>query len=158
MGTENTVNAVHALLPSSWDTYYVVFISALLGVAVSLLLRSVSRRTKRTHTTPPELTPKKNSDTLGRKINVRFFLGTNAAFLLITLGFLLIPCVGTLHEKPESARGLISIVTLAALASLGLFYAVRKGDLTWERSFQKPSPARASEPSRTGSSSEEELP
>jgi NADH:ubiquinone oxidoreductase subunit 3 (subunit A) len=153
-------DALHALLPSSWDTYYVVFLAALLGVGIPAILRLVSkaffnrsrplrRLTRDEQETASQLgllaSAQSTSDRLGSKINVRFFLGTNASFLLIALGLLLIPCIGTLHEKSLSSRGLISIVSLAAMASLGLFYAVKKGDLTWQRSFQKTS-AQATAP------------
>ena len=57
--------------------------------------------------------------------------------MLITLAIELVPCATTLHSDNQEGlmKGLISIVTLAGFAVLGLLYSVRKGDMGWLSSF-----------------------
>ena len=76
--------------------------------------------------------------TMGQRINVRFFLAANAALILITLALMLLPCATTLQSENREGvvKGLISIITLAGFAALGLLYSVRKGDMGWLSSFQ----------------------
>jgi hypothetical protein len=134
-------------MTSGWDVYYVVFLSALLALAFPAFLGLVSRvvsgrRTSRVH---GDLEPKFPGDTdltsVGRKVNTRFFLGTNAALALITLMLVLIPCVATIRpsaggDSETNGLAALGIVTLAGLSALGLFYSARKGDLDWLRSFR----------------------
>jgi NADH:ubiquinone oxidoreductase subunit 3 (subunit A) len=77
---------------------------------------------------------------LDSRINARFFLGVNAALVLITISLGLIPVAGML--RPDSGAGtfmhaLIAIISLALFSCLGLFYSSRKGDLSWIKSFQE---------------------
>ena len=79
-----------------------------------------------------------NQTILGQRINVRFFLAINAALILIALALELVPCVTTIQSENRDGliKGLISIVTLAGFAVLGLLYSVRKGDMGWMSYFQ----------------------
>lgn len=127
---------------SSWDSYYVVFLSAILslGIPVSLALVSFlffpSERKKKLN---PKFTGEKpvSRTILGERINVRFFVASNAALILIALALELVPCVTTLQTENHEGlvKGLIAIVTLAGFALLGLLYSVRKGDMGWLSTF-----------------------
>jgi NADH:ubiquinone oxidoreductase subunit 3 (subunit A) len=132
-------------MKSSWDSYYVVFLSALLSLVIPASLAVISflffPKKKRTAQGLPAIPSKPNQTILGQRINVRFFLATNAALLLITLALELIPCVTSLtsENRQNLLSGLISIVTLASFAVLGLLYSVRKGDMGWLSSFHEDS-------------------
>ncbi len=78
-----------------------------------------------------------NQTILGQRMNVRFFLAANAALVLITLALELVPCVTTLQTENQEGlvKGLISIITIAGFAVLGLLYSVRKGDMGWISTF-----------------------
>ncbi|HUP56095.1 MAG TPA: hypothetical protein VM598_01495 [Bdellovibrionota bacterium] len=78
-------------------------------------------------------------DSVGKRVNVRFFLGINAALVLIALVLGIIPSATAIHagaERGELMRSLFALISIAALASLGLLYSVVKGDLSWLKSFQ----------------------
>jgi NADH:ubiquinone oxidoreductase subunit 3 (subunit A) len=135
---------------SSWDSYYIVFLSAILSLGIPASLGIISylffqKRQKgqkrhqgraggqniASHSRP-------NRTLIGQKMNVRFFLAANAALILITLALELIPCVVTLQSQTQEGlvKGLVSIITLSAFAVLGLLYSVRKGDMGWVSTFQ----------------------
>lgn len=141
-------------MPSSWNVYYVIFLSAALALGIPATLALISfivspRSVKEIMKSPalPALSAlndvsRSNETFFGQRTNTRFFLGVNSALILIALVLVLIPCVGMF--KPESGssiflRALIAIVSICAFAALGLFYSVRKGDLSWLRVHQKPS-------------------
>jgi NADH:ubiquinone oxidoreductase subunit 3 (subunit A) len=128
---------------SSWDSYYVVFLSAILSLGIPATLAAISfvffhkekekeRKLFKVHGAKP------NRTILGQRINVRFFLAANAALILIVLALELVPCATTLQSDNREGllKGLISIVSLAGFAVLGLLYSVRKGDMGWLSSFQ----------------------
>lgn len=133
-------------MPSGWDVYYVVFLSAVLALGIPLVLAAISyfvapraAASSKKEEPPYESAPASARVQLGQRMNTRFFLAANAALILITLILVLIPCVGTLQAGNSQGgvlRGLISIVTIAGFASLGLLYSSRKGDLGWLKSFQ----------------------
>jgi hypothetical protein len=123
-------------MPSGWDVYYIVFLAAglALGIPFVLTLISfvVSPGRKR-----PAIQPKP-AGMLGRKINIRVFLGANAALVLIALILALVPCVpgSAVTDETVLARSLIAIVSVAVFAAMGLLYAARKGDLSWLKSYR----------------------
>jgi hypothetical protein len=132
-------------MPSSWDVYYVVFLSALLALGVPALLGLFSYlvSTERGKSFPASKPIREvvSSDLLRRKINARFFLGINAALILMAIALILIPCTGMLqqfNDRDSFLKCLVAIVSLAAFCGLGLLYSSRKGDLSWVQSFQKP--------------------
>jgi hypothetical protein len=130
-------------MPSSWDVYYVVFLSALLALGVPALLGLFSylasaERGKTLQTGGPTKNVA-NSALLRQKINARFFLGINAALILMAIAIILIPCTAMLQQamgQEAYLKGLIAIVSLATFCGLGLLYSSRKGDLSWVQSFQ----------------------
>jgi NADH:ubiquinone oxidoreductase subunit 3 (subunit A) len=137
-------------MPSGWDVYYIVFLSAFLALGIPAVLALIS------YVVSPQIKGRKQQNTqgynavladstdtnrtvLGQKMNVRFFLAANAALILITLMLTLIPCVGMLQPGTDHEgllRGLTAIVTIAGFAALGLLYSARKTDLGWLKSFQ----------------------
>lgn len=75
-----------------------------------------------------------------KRVNARFFLGMNAALVLIALVLALVPCAGMLEQSPDREvflKGLVAIISIAAFAGLGLFYSSVKGDLSWISTYQK---------------------
>lgn len=138
-------------MPSSWNVYYVIFLSAVLalGIPASLALISsvVSPRARRGFwswksgaTRVLDESIRTNESVLGKKINARFFLGMNSALVLITFMLALIPCAGMIHagsSKTGLLRAVVALVTVTAFAALGLLYSIRKGDLSWLRTYQK---------------------
>ncbi len=128
-------------MTSSWDTYYIVFLSALLSLGIPGGLAAISficfSKNKKINKQTKLQPGKPNRTILGQRINVRFFLAANASLILITLGLELIPCATTLHSAPNDGllEGLIAIVSLAGFSVLGLLYSARKGDLGWLSSF-----------------------
>jgi NADH:ubiquinone oxidoreductase subunit 3 (subunit A) len=134
-----------SIMPSSWNVYYVIFLSAALALGIPGALALVSRLVsagkvkKRLHQEVLDEVSSRNQTLLGRRINARFFLGVNAALILITLVMVIIPCIGLLHNglnRDGILRALIAIVSIASFAALGLIYSVRKGDLSWLTCFQ----------------------
>jgi NADH:ubiquinone oxidoreductase subunit 3 (subunit A) len=136
-------------MPSGWDVYYIVFLSALLALGIPAALAVVSyivspqikgrkqRALKDFNTVLADAT-EINKTALGQKMNARFFLAVNAALILITLMLALIPCVGMLQPGTDHEgllHGLIAIVSIALFAALGLLYSARKSDLGWLKSF-----------------------
>ena len=128
-------------MASSWDSYYIVFLSGALSLVIPAVLALISvlfftRSKKKTKDQIKELlvSPK---TVLGQRINVRFFLAANAALILVTLALALVPCAVTLQSENRDGliSGLVSIVTLAGFAVLGLLYSIRKGDMCWLSSF-----------------------
>lgn len=130
---------------SSWDSYYIVFLSALISLAVPGSLALISyvffpkSARRKTALAQDKLSVSSNRTSLGQRVNVRFFLAANAALVLITLALALIPAATTLQpEHPEGfLKGLIAIVSIACFSVLGLLYSVRKGDMGWLSSFSK---------------------
>lgn len=126
---------------SSWDSYYIVFLSAILSLGIPAFLAAISfiffPRNKPKTSKSFAFKDRPNQTILGQRINVRFFLATNAALILITLALELVPCATTLQSENREGliKGLISIVSLAGFAVLGLLYSVRKGDMGWMSSF-----------------------
>jgi len=125
-------------MANSWDSYYVVFLSAILSLGIPMSLAVLSfllfRRSRPNVPKPVEVSKfSSHRSILGERINIRFFLASNAALVLIALALELIPCVVTLHSENREGllKGLIAIITIAGFALLGLLYAVRKGDMGW---------------------------
>ena len=133
-------------MPSSWNVYYVIFLSAVLALGIPAALAFISHLVsagkvkKRLHKEVFDEFSDKNKTLLGRRINARFFLGVNAALILIALILLIIPCAGQLQGRSDKVgllRTLVAIVSIAGFSALGLLYSVRKGDLSWLECFQE---------------------
>lgn len=138
-------------MPSGWDVYYIVFLSAFLALGIPATLAGFSylvspkikgRKQKELKDFNADLADaaEPNKTVMGQKINARFFLAANAGLVLITLMLALIPCVGMLQpgtDRDGLLRGLIAIVTIAGFAALGLLYSARKSDLSWLQTFNR---------------------
>ncbi len=134
-------------MPSGWSEYYVVFLSAVLAVVIPLalvLLSKVLGTAKNTEnearTEASKAPAPMDQSEIGRRMNTRFFLGANTALILTTLLLALIPCAGTIKLASSHdgvLKGLLSIVTFAGFAILGLLYSMKKKDLDWLRSFRR---------------------
>jgi hypothetical protein len=130
-------------VPSGWGSYYVIFLAAGLALSVpaALALASYFLAGRRPPAAPGASAPAHSSERaeLGQRMNVRIFLATNAALLLVALGLAILPCAITIHAREGAApgRGLLAVVSLAAFGGIGLLYAARKGDLSWLETFQR---------------------
>ena len=139
-------------MPSGWEIYYIVFLSAFVALGIPTFLALISYlispqvkgRKKQSSQDEPNIalanSREPNHTEIGRKMNVRFFLAANAALILIALMLALVPCVGVLQpgSNHESLfRGLVAIVSISGFAVLGLLYSARKNDLSWLKSFQQ---------------------
>jgi NADH:ubiquinone oxidoreductase subunit 3 (subunit A) len=153
---------------SGWDTYYIVFLSAILALAVPALMSALSWALDLKGSPAPD----KNREfqekeatgllerphgTLDHRMNTRFFLAANAALVIITLALALVPCISTFAPNAvagstgSSFKGLIAVVSVATLAALGLLYSARKGDLSWLKTFQSEDQMEGSrEPKKNG--------
>lgn len=133
-------------MSKNWDSYYVVFLSGILSLGIPMTLAFISSlflRKRRegekgiTLSKRPTLSDllrgQRPKGGLDQKINVRFFLAANASLVLIALALELVPCAAVLHSGKNELliKGLISIVTLASFAALGLIYSSRKGNMDW---------------------------
>jgi NADH:ubiquinone oxidoreductase subunit 3 (subunit A) len=140
-------------MTSGWGVYYVVFLAAVLGLMFPVFLALVSRLVRARERRRAEMEPAgpflrapnvprasaTDLPTVGRRVNTRFFLGANVALTLITLAFILVPCIGALHVDSRETAGpaaVAGIVMVAVLSSVALLYASRKGDLDWLRSYR----------------------
>lgn len=133
-------------MPSGWGVYYVVFLSAVLALVIPAFLYVFSwlvraRNPANQGAVKPEApeTQKEAERARSRRMNTRFFLGVNVALALMNAALILIPCVAMLHHfsgREGAERALASIVTITVFSALGLFYAARKGDMAWLRSFR----------------------
>ena len=134
----------------SWDSYYVVFLSAILSLTLPGILALISylSRTGSLQTWSQVRKPGskhlsaagvEGNTILGQRINVRFFLAANAALVLFAIALELVPCVATLQGNSGDGllSGLVAIVSIAGFAVLGLLYSVRKGDMAWVESFRR---------------------
>jgi hypothetical protein len=135
-------------MPSGWDVYYLVFLSAAMALLIPIALGGISllffptgtTRTRRLPSADLEAAKEKPTQaSLGSRVNIRFFLGINSALVLIALVLGAVPAATIIHSSADSGdtkRGLFALISIAGLASLGLFYSVIKGDLSWLKSFQ----------------------
>jgi len=135
-------------MPSGWDVYYLVFLSAAMALLIPIGLGGISLlffpsgglRKRRLPSADLEAARNpQGSDTVGNRVNVRFFLGVNAALVLIALVLGTIPIAAAIHaneDRHQLLLTLFALVSIGGLASLGLLYSVAKGDLSWLKSFQ----------------------
>jgi NADH:ubiquinone oxidoreductase subunit 3 (subunit A) len=129
-------------MPSGWDVYYVICLSAVLALAIPVSLRFVSWLASRSR--PASLPPSTESASkgqvegdIGRRTNTRFFAGANVSLLLIAFALILIPCAAAFKSEADGSAGqMLCIVSICILAGLGLLYAARKGDLRWLSGFR----------------------
>ncbi len=137
-------------MASGWETYYVLFLSAVFSLTMPMVLWAISWALKyrveqaRSIELPgSDLKVHRRPDTiLGKKINTRFFLAATTAVVLVTLGLFLVPYAGILSpgktlSGEHRIRGLIGVLSVVFFAALSLLYAVRKGDLDWLDTYPK---------------------
>jgi len=124
-------------MASGWSTYYILFLTALILLALlglPLLLRAGSL-----FLVPRKLTSKNRAqEPWAGRLNIRFYLPIVIISILIIFSFSTIPVASSLARLGEVGDGLrlsaVAIMIMGLLfTSLGLFYAVKKGDLSWYR-------------------------
>jgi NADH:ubiquinone oxidoreductase subunit 3 (subunit A) len=130
--------------PSGWNVYYIVFLSGALSLAVPAVLALFSYFASSKKETPAaqEVSPRveipfdENPTAASKRTNPRAFVALNAALSLITLSLLILPCVVNLQAN--ALLGLVCILSVCVMASLGLLYGIRKKDLDWLMSCRTP--------------------
>jgi len=112
-------------MPSSWPIYTYLVFAAALGTVISLALRMI----------PRVMAPVARSSLLGSRLYLRFFIGASTAVLLLVGAFLLLPMVTGLStlSGDKKATALGATVPLVIFLAVGLFYAVKKGELAWKK-------------------------
>jgi hypothetical protein len=124
--------------PSGWNVYYIVFLSGALSLAVPAVLALFSYFASSKKETPAaqEVSPRveipfdENPTAASKRTNPRAFVA------LITLSLLILPCVVNLQAN--ALLGLVCILSVCVMASLGLLYGIRKKDLDWLMSCRTP--------------------
>lgn len=139
-------------MSSGWEVYSILFFAGVLFLFLPLSLKGIAHyllprgRGPAAKPLPIELphpiqdAGERTEDRL--RLNNRFFLAMSAALLLLALGLILVPTVVALkpleHESKEvQIRGLAAALSLCGFLGLALFYSVRKGDLSWLRSYKR---------------------
>lgn len=119
-------------MPSSWPIYTYLVFAAALGILLPFGLGMISR-VKSKPTSADRLR------TIGERVYLRFFVGSSTGLLLIAGTFLLLPVVtGMLNlEKEHSGLGMGVAIPLLVFLLVGLFYAVKKGELAWRKELMK---------------------
>lgn len=124
--------------PTSGQTYFAFLVSGLIAVALPSLLgvlaRALRKRTKVVEkaTKTSRSRPVAQVSALGRRMNVRFYLAMNLSVALFAMVFLLTPLVSFLSGSVVSeVRISLAVFLIAGLCTLVLFYAGKKGDLSW---------------------------
>jgi NADH:ubiquinone oxidoreductase subunit 3 (subunit A) len=131
--------------PSGWNVYYIVFLSGALSLVVPAFLalfsffvsskqREKNEPQSQEALTSAETTFSENPTGATKRTNPRAFVALNSALALISLSFLILPCVVNLQSN--ALLGLVCILSICLMASLGLFYGIRKKDLDWLMSYR----------------------
>src|SRR5262245_58707960 len=130
-------------MESGWNTYALLFLAALLSLALPFVLAVLSRVFRASAPPPVHVATGRPWAERNRKTNTRFFQALNAGICLFALALLLVPSVGVLRELSRSGerdlafRGAIGVLLISIILVTGLLYAGRKGDLSWLRSFDR---------------------
>lgn len=136
-------------MSKGWGVYYIVFLAGAVGLCFPAILAAFAWLLS-----PPDskrkylaaLTYRRKERIIGgdnRRINTRFFLAVNVASILLVLALMLVPCAAAFKEITESgswrqmAAAVTVIVSVSCFLALSLFYSVRKGDLSWLKSFRE---------------------
>jgi len=127
-------------MANNLNVFFIVAAAAVLalGLPASLYIVSAFVRPKRGLPIGASLSPNDKTK-LGLRLNSRFFLATSSALSLLCLSLLVIPVAVTLQETETHdviLKALIAVLSVAVIAGLGLFYAERKGDLNWMKTFK----------------------
>lgn len=137
-------------MSKGWDVYYIVFLAGALGLVFPVVLGVFAWLLS-----PPDIRKKYLSAIAfrrrerviggeGKRINTRFFLAVNVASVLLALSMILIPCTAAFRalvseaEAGSALRPVIVILSVGGFLALSLFYSVRKGDLSWLRTYRSP--------------------
>src|SRR4051812_34735236 len=107
-------------MPSSWDAYYVVFLSALLALLIPAGLMLLSLAVTRGGKKPPA---RVDESARMPRTNPRFFLGANATLALVALILTIVPCVSTLNPSGDRDvfwSGFVLVLSISTLALVAL--------------------------------------
>lgn len=119
------------MMPTRWPSYILILLTAVLGLLIPILLPQIWRlgRKRNIHSLGQALNQEPRPH-LSAPIAIRFHL---AALLFVGfLGFVLLMI--PLLFSVRSERGDLSALTIIGVALpmlIVLFYALRKGDLSW---------------------------
>lgn len=121
-------------MPSSWPIYSFVIFAALLGILIPAGVRFLGTQLSRSPAAKPSSEPT-STPTIGSRVNLRFFLGVGISVLLLCSIFLLLPVVAGFAHDQDYGNGIAVIFALLIFVIVGLFYSVRKTDLSWQKTL-----------------------
>jgi len=125
-------------MPSSWPFYSFAIIAAMLGILVPIGVGALARRLIATRVIPASETIPVERSRIGTRVNLRFFIGLSVASLILCEIFLFLPVVAGFSTSDGPFPGLWVLLTLLSFSVVGLFYSVRKGDLSWQKTLPDP--------------------
>ncbi|MEK7397086.1 MAG: hypothetical protein AAB116_09130 [Candidatus Poribacteria bacterium] len=74
-------------------------------------------------------------DSIGRKLNTRFFLVASTSVLFVSLALSVAPSVVVFRRNSKddvALAALIAILTSSIIMLLGLIHSLKKGDMDWQ--------------------------
>lgn len=125
-------------MPSSWPFYSFAIVAAMLGVLVPILIGAVVRRLIAVRVKAPIASAPTERARIGARVNLRFFIGLSVAALVLCEIFLFLPVVAGFSASDGPFPGLWVLLSLLTFSVVGLFYSVRKGDLSWQKTLHDP--------------------
>lgn len=119
------------MMPTLWPSYILILLAALLGLLIPILLPQIWRigrsgKAKNESNTPQRV----EVSELSAPVAIRFHLAALLFIGFLGLTLLMIPLLFSVHSE----SGNLSVLTLIGIALptlIVLFYALRKGDLSW---------------------------
>lgn len=129
-------------MSAGWEKYFALILSAFLPFLVLLLFWPLRQWIGGSRPAKSQQLPEPGFR--AEQTNARFYSALNCASILGAFSLLMIPCVAAfrsllLDGAMESVLRVVAVLLLfIGLMGLALFYASRKGDLNWLRSYQRP--------------------
>jgi hypothetical protein len=116
-------------MPSSWPIYSYLVFAAGLGILLPIALKMTVRAKASARSISS------NPKELGKRVYLRFFMGVTVCLLLLAGAFLLLPLVVGLPGADQNTPipALWVAIPLLIFLTVGLFYAVKKGELSWKK-------------------------
>lgn len=130
-------------MSSGWDIYWVLLYSAGVVFLFPVGLRFCSWLFTEKKIRPADPLAKNDQIQKHTRVHPRAILSFNVGAMLLVSSMVLIPCVASLQKFSTSGDeqdlflSLLAVIVVASSLALGLFYASKKGDLAWTRSYRR---------------------
>jgi hypothetical protein len=131
-------------MSAGWEKYSALILSAFLPFIILILFWPLRQKINGPRALKPQQLPE--SGFRVEQTNARFYTLLNCASILGAFTLLMIPCVAAFRsllvngDRESVLRVVAVLLVFTGLMALAVFYASRKGDLTWLRSYQRPKP------------------